>query len=173
MKNEMVSTPTVGLALLPILTMLVFLVVGYGVFGLPIESLLLASAIVASGVAWKLGYSWNGIQNAIMGVPFPIPQSGLEVIWNHITRYRGVDVAMRGSQAAPTSSGDYTLMEMKNSISFKYTKPGMTAKQLNEDISETVLWPKLCDRMERYRPFLHYNITKYRVTLRNKLKELQ
>ena len=75
----------------------------------------------------------NGIQNAIMGVPFPIPQSGLEVIWNHITRYRGVDVAMRGSQAAPTSSGDYTLMEMKNSISFKYTKPGMTAKQLNED----------------------------------------
>ena len=46
-------------------------------------------------------------------------------------------------------------------------------KRLNEDISETVLWPKLCDRMERYRPFLHYNITKYRVTLRNKLKDLQ
>ena len=46
-------------------------------------------------------------------------------------------------------------------------------KQLNNDISETVLWPKLCDRMERYRPFLHYNITKYRITLRNKLKDLQ
>ena len=47
------------------------------------------------------------------------------------------------------------------------------SKQLNKDISETVLWPKLCDRIERYRPFLHYNITKYRITLRNKLKELQ
>ena len=47
------------------------------------------------------------------------------------------------------------------------------SKRLNEDISETVLWPKLHDRMERYRPFLKFNITKYRVTLRNKLKELQ
>lgn len=66
MKNEMVSTPSVGLALLPILAMLFFLVVGYGIFGLPIESLLIASAIVASVVAWKLGYSWNDIQNAIV-----------------------------------------------------------------------------------------------------------
>jgi len=47
------------------------------------------------------------------------------------------------------------------------------SKRLNEDISETVLWPKLYDRMVRYRPFLKFNITKYRVTLRNKLKELQ
>ena len=46
------------------------------------------------------------------------------------------------------------------------------SKRLNEDISETVLWPKLHDRMERYRPFLKFNITKYRVTLRNKLKDI-
>ena len=46
------------------------------------------------------------------------------------------------------------------------------SKRLNEDISETVLWPKLYDRMVRYRPFLKYNVTKYKVSLRNKLKEL-
>ena len=46
------------------------------------------------------------------------------------------------------------------------------SKRLNEDISETVLWPKLYDRMVRYRPFLKFNITKYRVTLRNKLKDI-
>ena len=46
------------------------------------------------------------------------------------------------------------------------------SKRLNEDISETVLWPKLHDRMVRYRPFLKYNVTKYKVSLRNKLKEL-
>ena len=46
------------------------------------------------------------------------------------------------------------------------------SKRLNEDISETVLWPKLHDRMVRYRPFLKFNITKYRVTLRNKLKDI-
>ena len=75
----------------------------------------------------------NGIKNAVMGVPFPIPELGLEVIWNHITRYRGVNVEMRGSQAAPTASGDYTLMEMKNAISFKYTLPGMTPEKLTAD----------------------------------------
>ena len=45
-------------------------------------------------------------------------------------------------------------------------------KQLNKDITETVLWPKLYDRMVRYKPFLKYNITKYKVTLRNKLKDI-
>ena len=44
--------------------------------------------------------------------------------------------------------------------------------QLNKEISETVLWPKLYDRMVRYKPFLKFNITKYRVTLRNKLKDI-
>ena len=47
------------------------------------------------------------------------------------------------------------------------------SERLNKEISETVLWPKLYDRIVRYRPFLHYNITKYRITLRNKLNELQ
>ena len=46
------------------------------------------------------------------------------------------------------------------------------SKRLNEDISETVLWPKLYDRIVRYRPFLKFNITKYKVTLRNKLKDI-
>ena len=46
------------------------------------------------------------------------------------------------------------------------------SKRLNKEISETVLWPKLHDRMVRYRPFLKFNITKYRVTLRNKLKDI-
>ena len=46
------------------------------------------------------------------------------------------------------------------------------SKRLNKDISETVLWPKLHERIVRYKPFLKYNITKYRITLRNKLKEL-
>lgn len=62
--NEKIQ-PSIGLALLPIMTMLLFLIVGYGALGLPIESLLLASAVVAAGVAWKLGYSWDEIQNAI------------------------------------------------------------------------------------------------------------
>ena len=46
------------------------------------------------------------------------------------------------------------------------------AKRLDKEISETVLWPKLHDRMLRYRPFMNFNTTKYKITLRNKLKEI-
>ena len=46
------------------------------------------------------------------------------------------------------------------------------SKRLNKTISEKVLWPKLYDRMIRYKPFLSYNITKYKMTLKNKIKEI-
>ena len=46
------------------------------------------------------------------------------------------------------------------------------AKRLDKDISETVLWPKMHDRAVRYRPFMKFNNTKYKMTLKNKLKEL-
>jgi len=46
------------------------------------------------------------------------------------------------------------------------------SKRLNKSISEKVLWPKLYDRMIRYRPFLKYNVTKYKKSLKDKLKEI-
>ena len=46
------------------------------------------------------------------------------------------------------------------------------SKRLNKTITEKVLWPKLCDRMIRYKPFLSYNITKYKMTLKNKIKDM-
>ena len=42
----------------------------------------------------------NGITGASVGVPFPIPQSGLEVLWNFLTRYRGVAATRNIDQAA-------------------------------------------------------------------------
>ena len=46
------------------------------------------------------------------------------------------------------------------------------SKRLNKTISEKVLWPKLYDRMIRYKPFLKYNMTKYKMTLKKKIKEM-
>ena len=45
-------------------------------------------------------------------------------------------------------------------------------KKLNKNIKEKVLWAKLFDRMKRYKPFLSYNITKYKISLRDKMKEI-
>jgi hypothetical protein len=46
------------------------------------------------------------------------------------------------------------------------------SKRLNKDIGEKVLCPKLCDRMIRYKPFVSYNITKYKMTLKKKIKDM-
>ncbi|MCG9777788.1 Na+/H+ antiporter NhaC [Photobacterium damselae] len=66
MNDKYITAPPVGLALLPLIAMIGLLVIGYGVYGLPIESLLLTSAVIAAAVAWKIGYSWDDIQNAII-----------------------------------------------------------------------------------------------------------
>ena len=47
----------------------------------------------------------NGVENAIVGIPFPIPANGAEAIWNHILRYRGDTVGRWIAQAVPTRSG--------------------------------------------------------------------
>ena len=46
------------------------------------------------------------------------------------------------------------------------------ANRLDKDIMETVLWPKLHDRIVRYKPFLKFDTPRYKMTLRKKVKEL-
>jgi len=43
----------------------------------------------------KLIQGGAGIEGGYGGVPFPIPQSGMEVIWNHMLRYIGTHVTRR------------------------------------------------------------------------------
>ncbi|MBR9727857.1 DUF1329 domain-containing protein [Shewanella intestini] len=74
----------------------------------------------------------NGISGATIGVPFPIPANGLEAIWNHILRFRGVDVETHRSQAAPTASGSYTLVENSEQIRFEYSRPEITLDKLKD-----------------------------------------
>jgi len=46
------------------------------------------------------------------------------------------------------------------------------SRQLNKSIKEKVLWPKLYERMIRYKPFLKYNTTKYKQILKKKIKDI-
>jgi hypothetical protein len=73
----------------------------------------------------------NGITGAIVGIPFPIPQNGLEVIWNHLTRYRGVAASRHISQAAPQRNGSYTLVDFSDEFLFNYVREGIQEKDLD------------------------------------------
>src|SRR5215470_13289863 len=58
----------------------------------------------------KLVPDGNGFTGALGGTPFPIPQNGLEVYWNHVTRWRGLAAGLQVGQAPMTASGGFTLV---------------------------------------------------------------
>jgi hypothetical protein len=61
----------------------------------------------------------NGLENFETAVPFPIPKSGVEVIWNHITRYRGGSVTRLVTQATPQTNGSFSLVYFKDQFVFR------------------------------------------------------
>ena len=91
-----------------------------------------ATKQIAAGA--KLTADGNGVDNAIVGIPFPIPSNGLEAIWNHILRFRADFAERQIAQAAPTRGGDYTLVEFTDQFSLQYNREGMTADKLNNII---------------------------------------
>ena len=72
----------------------------------------------------------NGVGDAVIGIPFPIPSSGLEVIWNHLLRYRGETLSCIIGQAAVTRGGDYTVVKQSLEAELRYSLPGMTLEEL-------------------------------------------
>ena len=61
----------------------------------------------------------NGLGNYQTATPFPIPQNGLEVIWNHITRYRGGSVQRNVGQVTPTEDGSFSVVKFQDELTWK------------------------------------------------------
>jgi hypothetical protein len=89
-------------------------------------------ATIANAKRTELVQGGNGLKGASIGVPFPIPANGLEAIWNHILRYRGVGATRNGGQAVPTADGDFTYIGFDESIMIDYSKPDATPEALEE-----------------------------------------
>lgn len=69
----------------------------------------------------KLSEEGVGLKNYHSGVPFRQPKQGLEVIWNHITRYRGDSIKTTSANALVREDGSYTLTKRKSQISFAHS----------------------------------------------------
>jgi hypothetical protein len=69
----------------------------------------------------------GGVLGARVGVPFPIPQSGVEAIWNHNLRWRGVRVTRSDGEVAVTRSGRYTVTRSIQEFGFPYASRTETA----------------------------------------------
>lgn len=69
-----------------------------------------------------------GLDGAYGGYPFPIlsgssEEKAWQVMWNHLTRWRGVSVTRRASEVAVQSNGDYTLVTSQQEAFFNFYNP--------------------------------------------------
>ena len=76
----------------------------------------------------------NGVGGSVIGTPFPIPKNGLEIIWNHLLRYRGETVTCTVGQAAVTRGGAYTMVKYALDIQMRYALPDMTEERLGNSM---------------------------------------
>ena len=79
----------------------------------------------------------SGVSEAIFGTPFPIPNSALEMIWNHTLRYRSFKTVRQFAAAPVTRGGDYTLQIVQDEAILAWSDP---SKQRAEDLNNISLY---------------------------------
>lgn len=69
----------------------------------------------------------NGLHDYTRGIPFPLPTEGLEVMWNHMTRYRGGSYERINSSALVRENGATSYVRSQSLINFAETVSGLEA----------------------------------------------
>lgn len=67
----------------------------------------------------------NGLHDYARGIPFPLPTEGLEVMWNHMTRYRGGSYERISSSALVRENGATSYVRNQSLINFADTVGGL------------------------------------------------
>lgn len=68
----------------------------------------------------ELNSGGSSFSSALPGIPFPIPESALEVYFNHIARWRGKQLKNTASDAVVFKNGKYTLITRKSIVRFDF-----------------------------------------------------
>jgi hypothetical protein len=82
----------------------------------------------------SLGGNGEALNGAIKGIPFPIPKTGHEPVWNHKVRYRGKSGQRWNNQFAVTTAGGYNQVKIREDVAFPYSRPDATVDKLNNVI---------------------------------------
>lgn len=60
---------------------------------------------------------------------FPIPQSGVEVVWNHTTRYRGGNIKRYITRIQPQVNGSFGVVQFNDEVSYPRSLPDLDQKK--------------------------------------------
>ncbi len=72
----------------------------------------------------------NGLANVDSYCPFPIPKSGIEVVWNHVLRYRGGSVRRTYTQIPVQASGAFSPVVFDDQLTFANYLPNPPENRL-------------------------------------------
>src|SRR5690554_2499133 len=85
--------------------------------------------IAQNAVNTTLVEGGSGLNNFSNVIPFPIPSTGLEVIWNHLTRYRGGAVERTVGQFPVQANGSFEMVRLKEHLVWpEYLQGGRDAQ---------------------------------------------
>ncbi|WP_430462996.1 DUF1329 domain-containing protein [Thalassolituus sp. LLYu03] len=75
-----------------------------------------------------------GVTGATMSSPFPIPENGLEVLWNHTLRFRGHSMTYTAVASSVTEGGQRMDALRDYEYFFQYSVPGAQPEDLDNKI---------------------------------------
>ena len=78
----------------------------------------LYDSIAQNATSAELTENGNGISGVTEAIPFPIPSSGLEVIWNHMTRFRGGSLERTFVQVPVQANGNFTAVKINEKMAW-------------------------------------------------------
>lgn len=88
------------------------------------------NSIKKNAVTAQLTADGNGLNGVEEAIAFPIPKTGLEVIWNHMTRFRGGSVDRTFVQVPVQANGAFTPVKISEQMSWpSYLAGGVNAKK--------------------------------------------
>ena len=76
----------------------------------------------------------SGVSGATMSSPFPVPQNGLEVLWNHTLRFRAHSLSYTSVASSVTEDGQRMDALRKYEYFFQYSIPGAKPEELDNKI---------------------------------------
>lgn len=65
----------------------------------------------------------GGVEGTRITSPFPLPEEGVEVVWNHLLRWHGIRVSRINGQAAVTRRGNYRVILFQEEFASPYARP--------------------------------------------------
>jgi len=87
-----------------------------------------------NGAGGRLTPDGEGVVDVAEGIPFPFPENGRELIWNHKLRYKGPGSERRINLINATAGGDFQTVKIRIEVLDRYHQPGATLESIDNQL---------------------------------------